>query len=275
MSSDLTDPKTAERALWSAGDYDAIAELFWEVGAVVAGAVSIAPGMRVLDVATGTGSVAIRAAQAGAEVIGLDICAALLDRARARAEAEGVQVEWVDGDAEALAYEDDSFDRVLTAFGTICATRHDVAADELVRVCKPGGEVVMANWCPDGFVGRLSSILREHRTLDPPETVAFTQWGTHRYVRRQLGGQLVLAIEPHSVDLVAASVDALLTRYEDSLPLLVEAKAELEPAAFDALRDELRALIVEFDGGDGEARVPATYLLVSGHKPVADLRPNC
>lgn len=275
MSSELTDPKAAERALWSEGNYDAIAERFWEVGAVVAGAVSIAPGMRVLDVATGTGNAAIRAAQAGADVIGVDIAEAMFEGARRRAAEAGVEVEWVQGDAEALAYEDDSFDRVLTAFGTMFATRHDVAADELVRVCRPGGEVVMANWCPDGFVGRAWALLRSYRPLPAPEAVAFTEWGTHGHVRRQLGGQLVLAIEPHSVDLVFASVDAMVASFEESFPPLVDAKAALEPARFDALREQLRALIAELDTGDGETRVSATYVLVTGHKPVADLRPNC
>jgi ubiquinone/menaquinone biosynthesis C-methylase UbiE len=275
MSSELTDSKAAERAFWSAGNYDAIAELFWEVGAVVAGAVSIAPGMRVLDVATGTGSAAIRAAQAGAEVVGLDIAETMFERARHRAAEAGVEVEWVQGDAEALPYEDDGFDRVLTAFGTMFAARHDVAAGELVRVCRPGGEVVMANWCPDGFVGRAWAMLRRYRPLEAPEAATFLEWGTHGHVRRRLGGQLVLAIEPHSVDLVFASVDDMVDRFAASFPPIVDAKAALEAAEFDALLAELRALIVELDVGDGETRVPATYVLVTGHKPVADLRPNC
>jgi hypothetical protein len=108
-----------------------------------------------------------------------------------------------------------------------------------------------------------------------PEAATFLEWGTHGHVRRQLGGQLVLAIEPHSVDLVFASVDAMVDGFAASFPPIVEARATLEPAQFDALLAELRALVVEFDAGDGETRVPATYVLVTGHKPVADLRPNC
>ncbi len=275
MSSDLTDLQAADsRALWAAGNYDAIAELLWEVGAVVAGAVSIDAGMKVLDVGTGTGSAAIRAAQAGGDVIGLDISAPLLDGARHRAIQDGVEVQWVEGDAQALAYEDDSFDRVLTAFGTIFAADHGLAAHELVRVCKPGGEVVMANWAPESFPVRLFERLAAHRPQAESNPVSFGEWGTHGHVRRELGGQLVLAIEPHSVDFVFASADAMLAFYEENLPPFVVARGELETAAYDALRDGVRALIEELDAGDGETRVPAPYVLVVGHKPVADLRPN-
>ena len=274
-SSDLTDPTTTGKALWAAGNYDAIAELTADVGAAVAGAVAIEAGMTVLDVGTGTGSAAIPAALRGGEVTGLDISSDMLDGARRRAAEAGVEVEWVEGDAEALPYPDDSFDRVLTAFGTTLADNPDVAANEMVRVCRPGGEIVMANWCPDGFPGRVLNTLREYLPSPAGETVALTEWGTHGHLRRRLGGQLVLAIEPGSVDLVFESPDAMLAHYEENLAPLVGAKAQLEPQRYDELRDALRALIEELDAGEGETRVAATYLLVIGHKPVADLRPNC
>jgi len=273
MSSE-TESQEANRALWAAGDYDAIAPLFWEVGAAVAGAVAIEPGMRVLDVGTGTGSAAIRAAQAGAEVIGLDIASEHFDAARRRAAEAGVEVEWVEGDAEALPYEDESFDRVLTAFGTIFATEHDLAASELVRVCRDGGEIVMANWCPGSFPARLATMLRDHRQPETISAVSPAQWGTHGHVRRRLGGQLVLAIEPGSVDLVFASADAMLEHYEANFGPLVVAKAELDPQLYENLRRKLRAWIEELDAGEGETRVRASYLLVIGHKPEPDLRPN-
>lgn len=275
MSSEMTDVTEANRALWAAGDYDAIAPLFWEVGAVVAGAVPITAGMRVLDVATGTGSAAIRAAQAGAEVVALDIADEHFEAARRHATEAEVEVQWVQGDAEALAFEDDSFDRVLSAFGTMFATQHDLAANEMVRVCKPGGEIVMANWCPESFPGRVNTLLRVHSSPEMRADVAPTEWGTHGHVRRQLGGQLVLAIEPATVDLVFESVDAMLAHYEQNFGPLVVAKAELATQSYENLRRELRAWIEELDAGDGETRIPAPYLLVVGHKPVADLRPNC
>lgn len=274
MSSDLTNSQDTDRALWAAGDYDAIAELTWDVGAAVASAVPIEAGMRVLDVATGTGSVAIRAAAAGADVVGLDIAPEHFDAARRRAGEAGVEVEWVEGDAEALSYDDDSFDRVFTAFGTTYTTLHDHAANELVRVCKPGGEIVMANWCPGSFPARLSSLLRRLEQEETRSAIDPSEWGTHGHARRVLGGQLVLAIEPASVDLVFESADAMLAHYEENFGPLVVARREVDPQLYDNLRRELRAWIEEHDTGDGETRVAASYLLVVGHKPVADLRPN-
>jgi SAM-dependent methyltransferase len=274
MSSDLTDSKTSNRALWAAGDYDLIAELLWEVGAAVAGAVGIEPGMRVLDVGTGTGSAAIRAAQAGADVVGLDIAPEHFDAARRRAAAAGVEVEWVEGDAEALPFDDDSFDRVLSAFGSIFAPDPDAAAHEMVRVCRPGGEVVMANWTADGYGGRLSDALRSFRAPQALGPTPPSAWGSYGHVRRTLGGQLVLAIEPGSVDLAFDSVDAMLGYYEEYFGPLVVARSELVASSYAALRSQVRALIESLDVGEGETRVPADYQLVIGHKPVADLRPN-
>jgi ubiquinone/menaquinone biosynthesis C-methylase UbiE len=274
MSSDLTNSQDTDRALWATGDYDAIAELIWDVGAAVAGAVSVEPGMRVLDVATGTGNVAIRAAAAGADVVGLDIAPELFEAARRRAGEAGVEVDWVEGDAECLPFDDDSFDRVFTAFGTIHTTEHDRAANELVRVCKPGGEIVMANWSPNSFPARLSSLLRRLELEETRSAVDPSEWGTHGHPRRVLGGQLVLAIEPASVDLVFESVDAMLAHYEENFGPLAVARREVDPQLYENLRRELRAWIEEHDTGDGETRVAASYLLVVGHKPVADLRPN-
>ncbi len=273
MSSE-TNLKAAGRALWAAGDPDAVAELAWEVGAAVAGAVPIEPAMKVLDVGTGTGSAAIRAAAAGAHVVGLDIVAEDFVAARRRAAEAGVDVEWVEGDAEALPFEDNSFDRVLSSFGSISASDPDAAAHEMVRVCREGGEIVMANWCPESLPGRLSAMLRAHLAPEALASTAPNEWGTHGHVRRELGGQLVLAIEPSSVDLVFESVDAMLEHYERSFGPLVVAKEDLEPQLYANLRQELRAWMEELDAGDGETRVPSPYLLVIGHKPVADLRPN-
>ena len=274
MSSELTESQETTRALWAAGDYDAIAELTRDVGAAVAGAVPIDAGMRVLDVGTGTGSVAIAAAQAGAHVVGLDIAPEHFAAARRHAADAGVAVEWVEGDAESLPYPDESFDRVLTAFGTTSATQHDVAASELIRVCRSGGEVVMANWCPEALPARIETMLARHRSGDSPSPVSPSEWGTHGHVRRRLGGELVLAIEPAVVDIVSASPEALLAHYEEHYGPLVVARREIDPQLYENLRRELAAWVEELDTGGRAARIPAPYLLVVGHKPVPDLRPN-
>jgi SAM-dependent methyltransferase len=274
MNGNLTESQEASRALWAAGDYAAIADLYSSVGEAVAGAVPIEAGMRVLDVACGTGSVAIRAAQAGGDVVALDIAPEHFEAGRRWAAEAGVEVEWVEGDAEALPFEDESFDRVLTAFGTIDATQHDKAARELVRVCRSGGEIVMANWCPEALPARLTAMLRRHQPAEALSEVAPSEWGTHGHVRRTLGGELVLAIEPASVDLLFASPDALLEHYEEHFGPLVLARREIDPQLYQNLRRELLAWIEELDVGEGETRIPAPYLLVIGHKPVPDLRPN-
>jgi ubiquinone/menaquinone biosynthesis C-methylase UbiE len=269
-----TDLTQAGRALWAAGDLDAIAQLTWDVGAAVAAAVPIEAGMKVLDAGTGSGSAAIAAARAGGDVVGLDLVAEHFEAGRRRAADAGVELQWVEGDVQALPYDDESFDRVLSAFGSIAASDPDAAALELVRVCREGGEIVMANWCPESLPGRLTTMLREHLPAEALTSTDPNEWGTHGHVRRRLGGQLVLAIEPMSVDLVFESVDAMLEFYEASYGPLVVAREDIDPQLYANLRTKLRAWMEELDSGDGETRVTAPYLLVIGHKPVADLRPN-
>ena len=190
--------KAIQRAIWAAGDYDAIAELFWDVGQVVAEAAAIGPDMKVLDVATGTGNAAIRAAAAGAEVVGLDLTPELFAGARRREALAGVSVEWVEGDAEALPFQDASFDRVLSTFGVMFAPRHRVAAEELVRTCRPGGMIVLANWTPDGFAGQIIATVQSHLPPQPAIAQRPTLWGEEAHLRTLLGGQVLLALErPH------------------------------------------------------------------------------
>ncbi len=267
MSDELAGLKAIQRAVWSAGDYDSIAELFWEVGAVVAETAAIEPGMKVLDVATGTGNVAIRAAGAGAEVVGLDLTPELFEAARRREAAAGVSVEWVEGDAEALPFDDASFDRVVSTFGVMFAPRHEVAAAELVRTCRPGGMIVLASWTPDGFVGRMFATLSGH--LPPPPAIAQrpTLWGDEAHVRALLGGQILLALERRVVELVAPSAEAMVARQEERFGPLVVARRLLPAERYDALVADLRALLAAHHSGDGEVRIASEYLLVVGLKP--------
>lgn len=164
--------KETQRNTWTSGDYAAVANLTDSTQPDhLLRLVSIEPGQRILDVATGSGNVALRAAKAGAEVIGLDLTPALLDKAQQRADDWGVQVDWQVGDAEALPYDNDTFDRVLSALGVIFAPRHTVAARELARVCKPGGVINLVNWTPAGQGGQLLQIMGTicpRRRASPP-----------------------------------------------------------------------------------------------------------
>jgi ubiquinone/menaquinone biosynthesis C-methylase UbiE len=154
MTPEMENLKGKLRGMWIAGDFGEIAKSIAVGGEEFVGRLGLKTGMKVLDVATGTGNLAIPAAKTGADVIGIDIAPNLIEQAIERAKAEGVEVKFEVGDAEALPYEDNTFDVVMTMFGAMFAPRPDVTAAELIRVTKPGGLIAMANWTPEAFTGQ-------------------------------------------------------------------------------------------------------------------------
>lgn len=176
--------KSAMKTAWMAGDFSEIAKHSAREGAEFVSRLSIQPGARVLDVACGTGNTAIPAAHAGAEVIGVDIATNSLEQARARAEAERVQAKFQEGDAEELPFRDGEFDVVITMFGAMFAPRPERVAAELLRVCKPGGTIAMANWTPDGFVGKSFRTSSKH-VPPPPDVPSPLLWGDENVVRQR------------------------------------------------------------------------------------------
>lgn len=268
MSEEPLGVKAVQRATWTAGEYDVIAGHLWDAGRVLVDAAAIEPQMDVLDVATGTGNAALRAAEAGAHVVGLDLTPELFDPARRRAEALRVHVDWIEGDAEELPFGDESFDRVLSTFGVMFAPRHEVAASELVRVCRSGGQVLLANWAPEGFLGRLIQTITGY--LPPPPALAQSPilWSKESHVRALLGGQILLGIERHNIEYVFATPDDMVAAYTEHFGPLVLARQILEPQGrYDDLVADVRALLDQFDTGEGELRILAEYLLVVGLKP--------
>src|SRR5215213_2915069 len=185
-SSELNALKTKLRATWIAGDFGQIAKSY------VAGAeefierLNLKPGMKVLDVACGTGNLALPAARTGTIVTGVDIAPNLLDQARENARREGLTIQFDEGDAEAVPYDDDSFDAVVTMFGAMFAPRPELAAAELKRVCGPGGFIAMANWTPTGFIGQMFKIVGSH-VAPPPNVPSPILWGLEDVVRDRLG----------------------------------------------------------------------------------------
>lgn len=148
--------KRKHRALWALGDYPAVAaELVGDLGPILVAACALQPGERVLAVAAGSGNAAIPAAKTGAHVVASDLTPELLAAGRRRADQQSVQLDWREADAEALPFDDDAFDVVLSCIGVMFAPHHQVSADELVRVCRPGGRLGLLSWTPTGFVGRL------------------------------------------------------------------------------------------------------------------------
>ncbi|MEP6703359.1 MAG: class I SAM-dependent methyltransferase, partial [Acidobacteriota bacterium] len=173
------------RGMWIAGDFGEIAKSIEDGGTEFVDRLDLKAGTRVLDVATGTGNLAIPAAKTGATVIGIDIAPNLIEQAIARAKAEGVEAKFEVGDAEALPYDDGSFDVVMTMFGAMFAPRPDVTASELIRVTKPGGLIAMANWTPEAFTGQMFKTGAKH-VPPPPGMAPPVQWGSEEKVRERL-----------------------------------------------------------------------------------------
>jgi len=182
--SDLARIKQGARATWAAGDFPAIARLtLWDVGPRIVAAVGVQPGEKTLDVACGTGNAAIRAAEAGAQVTGVDLTPELFDAARAEAADAGVTVDWVQGDAEELPFEDKSFDVVLSTFGCMFAPRHAVAAAEIARVLRPGGRVGLTAWTSEGGMGSFFRTVGAYMPPPPPIAQPPALWGDDDHVR--------------------------------------------------------------------------------------------
>jgi len=169
-----------------AGDFGKIARFSAEAAEDFVKRTPIRPGTRVLDVACGTGNTAIPAAQAGASVTGVDIATNLLEQARQRAAAENLQADFREGDAEELPFGYHEFDVVITMFGAMFAPRPERVAAELLRVCKPGGHIAMANWTPEGFVGKTFQLTAK-LVPPPPGLPAPVLWGTEQVVRERFG----------------------------------------------------------------------------------------
>jgi SAM-dependent methyltransferase len=182
--SEMASLKGKLKATWMSGDFDKIAQIIAVGGAEFIARLQLAPGAQVLDVACGTGNLSFPAARAGAIVTGVDIAPNLLETARARAKAEGVNIRFDEGDAEALPYADGSFDEVVTMFGAMFAPQPELVAAELARVCRTGGRVAMANWTPAGFIGQLFKITSLHVT--PPPMPSPLLWGYEPAARERL-----------------------------------------------------------------------------------------
>jgi SAM-dependent methyltransferase len=185
-TSELAALKTKLRATWSAGDFGQIAKYYTRQADEFVSRLGIKPDMKVLDVACGTGNTALPAARAGAVVTGVDIAPNLVEQARENAKAAGLNVQFDEGDAEALPYGDASFDGVLTMFGAMFAPRPELVASELKRVTRPGGFIAMANWTPGGFIGQMFKTMTSH--VPPPAGMPSpVLWGKEETVRERLG----------------------------------------------------------------------------------------
>jgi ubiquinone/menaquinone biosynthesis C-methylase UbiE len=266
----LTSLKDTHRATWEAGDYAAVAE---QIDAVpprdLLDRVDIRPGQDVIDVATGTGNAALRAAAAGANVVGLDLAPALFATARHRAVEYGVTVDWQQGDAEDLPFANESFDRVLSIFGVQFAPRHQVVADELARVCRPGGLIGLVNWTPEGLIGQLFKIMGRYLPAPPDFASPPPLWGTEEHVRGLFGAtgvelEFARGHNPWIFDSAEHWVAFMETLYGPTLKARERLTGE---GRWEDCRDEILALAERSnEAGPGGLVMRAEYLIAVGRK---------
>jgi SAM-dependent methyltransferase len=182
---------SVQTPLWALGDYHAVAtHLIAPLGPRLVEATGVGPGQHVLDVAAGTGNAALPAARAGADVVASDVTGELLEIGRRAAEAEGLDIDWRQDDAQALPYDDGQFDAAVSCVGVMFAPRHQDAADELVRVVRPGGRVGLLSWTPDGFIGQMFRTMKPFAPEPPPGAQPPPLWGSEEHVRGLLGDRV-------------------------------------------------------------------------------------
>jgi ubiquinone/menaquinone biosynthesis C-methylase UbiE len=259
--------KPAHRATWASGDYPAVARHIADRPVRDAlTAAHVRPGARVLDVATGSGNVALHAAQQRARVVGLDLVPELLDAAHSRAVAAGLDIEWVHGDAEALPFSDGAFDSVTSVFGVQFAPRHQITADELVRVCRPGGMIGLVNWTPEGLIGEMFQIMGRYLPPPPAFATAPPLWGDERHVRGLFARHDATLSFTRASNLFAFdSVDAYQTFFEQRYGPTIKAQEKLaSEGRWDDCRAGLRGLFDRRNTAiDGTCRIHAEYVVIS------------
>ena len=260
---DLAAVKQRQQQTWSSADYAAVAARIVPMAEGLAQNAGLRAGDRVLDVATGSGNAALAAARCGCEVTGIDYVPALLERARARAAAEGLEVEFAEGDAEHLAFPDASFDAVLSCLGVMFTPDQERAAAELARVCRPGGTIGLVNWTPAGFIGQLLRTVGKH--VPPPAGVRPPpQWGTEERLGELLGDAVSrLDIQRRTYVFRFRSPDDFATFFRDNYGPVHKAFGALDEPGRERLYHDLTALARAHDQEEGPSvAMPAEYLEV-------------
>jgi ubiquinone/menaquinone biosynthesis C-methylase UbiE len=263
-NTDLQALKARQQTAWSSGDYAVIGTTLQIVGEELCEALDVRSGQKVLDVAAGNGNVSLAAARRWCDVIATDYVQALLDRARERAAAERLDIEFQQADAESLPFADASFDVVVSTFGVMFTPDQDRAAAEMLRVCKPGGKIGLANWTPDGFIGQLFKTIGKY-VPPAPGARSPALWGTR--------ARLAELFESHASSLESAprnfvfryrSPEHWLDIFKRYYGPVLKTFAALEPGAQSALQHDVLALVDRFNrASDGSMVVPSEYLEIA------------
>jgi SAM-dependent methyltransferase len=264
--------KARHRKMWASGDYPSMVETFLlPLGPRLVEACGIGPNMSVLDVAAGTGNASIPAAQAGGEVTASDLTPELFEAGRRRAEAAGVALEWVEADAEHLPFEDDSFDVVMSSIGAMFAPHHQDVADELVRVCRPGGTIGLLSWTPEGMIGALFRTMGPFAPPPPPGAQPPPLWGSEEHVKELFGPRVDFRTMTREMLEITAFEhprdygEHFKARYGPTIAARANATRTEREAEFDQALDEF---CDEWNRGTPEqARFDKEYLLSVGTLP--------
>jgi SAM-dependent methyltransferase len=266
----LAELKKTHRATWAAGDYPAVAERIDEVPPRdLLDRIEVRPGEDVLDVATGTGNAALRAAAAGANVVGLDLTPELFETAWRRMDEWNVDVDWVEGDAEDLPFDDESFDAVLSVFGVQFAPRHQIVARELARVTRPGGRIGLVSWTPEGLIGELFQIMGRYMPAPPSYASPPPLWGSEPYVRGLFADtgvelEFTRGHNPWRFHSAGEFVSFMETNYGPTLKARERLSAE---GSWQECRAEIVAMAERHnEATDGGLLMHAEYMIAAGTK---------
>jgi ubiquinone/menaquinone biosynthesis C-methylase UbiE len=255
--------KDRQQKTWTSGNYARIGNTLVIMGELLCEAVNVHAGDKVLDVATGSGNTAISAARRFCDTTGIDYVPELIEHARKRAEVEGVEVSFEVGDAEDLPYPDASFDVVLSTLGVMFAPDQEKVAEELLRICRPGGKIGLANWTPDGFIGNMFRTLGKH-VPPPPGIKPPPLWGTEERLRELLGeGVASLEVRQRSYMLRYPSAGHFVEYFRSYYGPTLKAFESLDRDGQEALAKDLEELLEQWNtSGDATLIVPSDYLEV-------------
>jgi len=259
---DLAALKGRQKVAWASGDYAIIGTTLQIVGESLCEAVDLRSNQRVLDVAAGNGNATLAAARRFADVVSTDYVGALLDRGRERAEADRLPVTFQEADAEALPFADASFDVVLSTFGVMFTPNQRQAASELIRVCRPGGKIGMANWTPESFIGNLFKTIGNH-VPPAPGVKSPALWGNKAHLDTLFGSKATVAAASKNFVFRYKSPKHWIEIFRGYYGPVVKTFAAIDPEARDALEADLHALLDKFnDADDGTLVIPSEYLEV-------------
>lgn len=263
--------KEAQKTVWSLGEFADIAHMIRPASETILDKAGVESGDKLLDVACGTGNLAIPAAKRGATVTAMDITPKLVQIARAEATEAGLPIDFSEGDAEDLAYADDFFDKTISVFGMIFAPRHAIAAAEMARVTRPGGTLAITSWTKEGMNGSLFKVLTKHMPVPPVGAPNPTDWGTEEYIAEQFPDGIDWSVTREIITFRAPSVDEWIDFNEVKLGPMVLAKAALSgDGKWDLVRDDLEQHYESFNAAtDGSFAGEAEYLLAVGRLPDA------